>query len=197
MKSSQSVCISNGLAYWPEEPISQSLMPSVGLRFYFLTVNMHSASGGSNCTLLRRFAIHGMFRYVINLASIFELNQYQFTFNNNRCFGEVQFFFQYQPDSRKPDKVHTLAMTSLYSRPHAKLLEMLEETLYACCYTGQLCLLVLPIKEIESVVGAPPLPLTEAEKLLPADKQLQDYVYIVEKPFLDAMAWADNNNSET
>lgn len=87
-------------------------------------------------------------------------------------------------------------MISLYSRPHTELLEVSHNTLYTCRYTGQLCLLVLPVTKIHAVVAMPPLPLTDAEKALPPEEKLRDYFYVAEKPFLDAMAWTDDDKAE-
>ncbi|TFK58648.1 hypothetical protein BDN72DRAFT_906543 [Pluteus cervinus] len=101
-------------------------------------------------------------------------------------FGEVQYFFQY----RSQNVLHTVAMLSIYTYANSTLLRESLETLYACRYTGTTNLHVIKVQDILSVVGMPPLPHKATEP------QYAGYVYVAEKPFLEATQFMDDEEED-
>jgi hypothetical protein len=87
-------------------------------------------------------------------------------------FVEIYYYFR----SVIGETEMTLAIVSLYSRPHNDLLENSYHTLLSCSYMGDTSLCVIDVKSVMSVVGmVPHQPFPGA----------LDRYFVVEKPGLD------------
>ena len=112
---------------------------------------------------------------VSKLISLHKLNLMKLQFhriNNASCveYGEIQYFFQIDVAG----EILNLALVSVYSRPNVALLEQSSGALWACCYTGQEMLEVIPIENIRSCVAMPPL-----------NEPADDWVFVCEKMGLE------------
>lgn len=72
------------------------------------------------------------------------------------------------------DEIVNLALVSVYSHPNVALLEQSSGALWACCYSGQETLEVIPINNIRSCVAMPPL-----------NEPADDWVFVCEKMGLE------------
>jgi hypothetical protein len=72
-----------------------------------------------------------------------------------------------------------LALVSLYSAPHPKLLEVSHNMLWSCEYQGDSSLKFINVKSIQSVVAMiPHMPMIEGQ-------QAGEHFFLVEKPGFD------------
>lgn len=77
----------------------------------------------------------------------------QFQLDNLLQFGEVQFFFQFRLSTQE---VKTLAMVSVWGRPHEALLKVSSKTVWFSEYRGDNDIRIIDAKSIESVVAMVP-----------------------------------------
>ena len=104
-------------------------------------------------------------------------------------FGEVQYYFR----TRINDNVHTLAVVSLYGPPDKWLLEASHDTLWSCENQGDDGLVVIEVREINSVVAMVP------HRPRINGKDAQDRYFVVEKIGLDIAnmgGWRDKEEME-
>ncbi|GLB34150.1 hypothetical protein LshimejAT787_0110340 [Lyophyllum shimeji] len=77
----------------------------------------------------------------------------KFRDNKNEVqFAEIQYFFRLAFG----DDVHSLAAVSVFSPPDCELLKKSYQTVYVCHYQGDHALLVIDVKQIDSVVSRVP-----------------------------------------
>ncbi|GBE89900.1 hypothetical protein SCP_1702260 [Sparassis crispa] len=100
--------------------------------------------------------------------------------DDNLCFAEVLFYFQMPIN----DETKSLALISLYSQPHATLLEASSYTLWSSTSQGDTALRVVDVKAITAVVAmVPHNPFEEAGTQF----------FVVEKPGLDVAHMGGND----
>ncbi|KIJ06008.1 hypothetical protein PAXINDRAFT_92621 [Paxillus involutus ATCC 200175] len=78
----------------------------------------------------------------------------KFTLSGNVKFGVAHFFFQIQ--ERPHSQPQGLAIISLYSDPHRRLLEESSGALYSCKYLGDTSLIIIPATSIDQIVSMNP-----------------------------------------
>ncbi|KAL6307024.1 hypothetical protein BKA93DRAFT_728601 [Sparassis latifolia] len=100
--------------------------------------------------------------------------------DDNLCFAEVLFYFQMPIN----DETKSLALISLYSQPHATLLEASSYMLWSLTSQGDTALRVVDVKAITAVVAmVPHNPFEEAGTRF----------FVVEKPGLDVAHMGGND----
>ncbi|TFK80944.1 hypothetical protein K466DRAFT_503001 [Polyporus arcularius HHB13444] len=99
-------------------------------------------------------------------------------------FAEVQYYFRLDIEGRN----RTLAMVMPFSDPVRAILEESHYTNIVCEYRGNGARFVVDAKEIMSVVGMVPAPMTEEEEQEPgAQARYAHRFFVVEKPGLDVV----------
>ncbi|KAF8156905.1 hypothetical protein B0H34DRAFT_675283 [Crassisporium funariophilum] len=78
------------------------------------------------------------------------------TFEGEIAFAKVQFYFLVKNDAE--GKLDAYALVSIYGPPDADMLEDSYHTLWACAYSGDNNLKVIPVLVIISLVSMQPLP---------------------------------------
>jgi hypothetical protein len=119
----------------------------------------------------RNAKVCSAFYYRFNRSLVY----FQILLDDEIRLAEVYFFIHLTHEGHDL----ALALVSLYSTPHPKLLEVSHNTLWSCEYQGDSSLRFINVKSIQSVVAMiPHMPVIEGQ-------QAGERFFLVEKPGFD------------